>query len=92
MSHEECVYATFSNNCAKDHESCGMSLHHVTAQRIVSHIECVHATFSSNCAKDHESCGICLLKHGEKTYAFTVIFEMETTLTNDGVRRIRSGF
>ena len=58
----------------------------------MSHSEFVYATFSSNCAKDHESCGMYLLKHGEKTYAFTVLFEMETTLTNDGVRRIRSGF
>ena len=59
----------------------------------MSHAECVYAAFSSNCAKKkHESCGMCLLKHGEKMYAFTVIFGMETTLTNDGVRRIRSGF
>ena len=43
MSHEECGYATFSNNCAKDHESCGMFFHHVTAQKIMSHIECVYA-------------------------------------------------
>ena len=92
MSHAECVYAAILSNCPKDRESCGMSLHHVTAQKIMSDIECVYATFSSNCAKDHDSCGMCLLKHGEKTYAFTVIFEMETTLTNDGVRRIQSGF
>ena len=46
----------------------------------------------SNCAKDNETCGMCLLKRGEKTYVFTVTFEMETTLTNDGVRRIRLGF
>ena len=58
----------------------------------MSYAECVYNTFSSNCAKDHESCGMCLLKHGEKTYAFTVIFERETTLTNDSVRHIRSGF
>ena len=64
----------------------------VTAQKIMSLEECVYATFSRNCAKDHESCEMCFLKHGEKTCAFTVIFEMETTHTNDGVRRIRSGF
>ena len=64
----------------------------ITAQKIMSHVKCVYAAFSSNCAKDHESCGMCLLKHGEKTYAFTVIFERKTTVTNDGVRRIRSGF
>ena len=58
----------------------------------MSHAECVYATLSSNCTNYHESCRMCLLKHGEKTYAFTVIFEIETTLTNDGVRRIRSGF
>ena len=70
--HMECVYATFSSNCAKDHESCGMCLRHVTALKNMSHVECVYATFSSSCAnisrvmwnvftsrhgaKDHESC------------------------------------
>ena len=77
MSYVECVFATFSSNCVK---------------QILSHLKCVYAAFSSNCAKHLESCGMCLLKHGEKTYVFTVIFERETTLTNDGVRRIRSGF
>ena len=58
----------------------------------MSHMECVYATFSSKCAaqKDHESYGMCLLKRGEKTYVFAVTFEIESTLTNDGVRRIRS--
>ena len=51
MCHDECVYATFSNNCAIYHESCGMCLRHVTAQKISSHAECVYAAFSSNCAK-----------------------------------------
>ena len=80
MSHAKCVYATFSSNCAKI--------------KIMSHMECVYATFSSKCAaqKDHESYGMCLLKRGEKTYVFAVTFEIESTLTNDGVRRIRSGF
>ena len=42
--------------------------------------------------KDHESYEMCLLKRGEKTYVFAVTFEIETTITNDGFRRIRSGF
>ena len=29
MSHEECVYATFLSNCAKDHQSRGMCLRHI---------------------------------------------------------------
>ena len=54
------------------------------------HVECVYAVSNERWNRAIEMRRL-LLKRGEKTYAFTVAFEMETTLTNDGVRRFRAG-